>query len=310
MRRFEQVCLVIATFRQDDAVIKLLDELCDEAGEHAFNAVFVVDSLGSGEIAAHIERRRLARVKYESADHNQGSAGNLARRLELAAATGAKWAYAINHDGELRWEAIEALVNYGERALTRAERVGALYPLRYTTSLGKYNLTGRTSLPIPQIGTRTKPDQASFPVWWASSNGALYALEPVRSGLLPMADLWMGWEDLGYGWQLAEHGWTQHVVTGAVFEDNYEYREAVLGSARLHITDKPTWYAYYHLRNLILITRRCGRGPLTWAVLAGRLAQEVALTVTQRPDKQRRLSFLLSGVRDGLLGRSGKWRFP
>jgi hypothetical protein len=310
MRRFEQVCLVIATFRQDEAVIGLLDELCDEAGDHPFGSVIVVDSQGSGRIAAHVEVRGLKRVSYESAAHNLGSAGNLARRLELAAQTVATWAYAINHDGELRWEAIEALVSYGERAQERGERVGALYPLRYTTRLGKYNLTGKSSLPIPYIGTKVKPTEESFRVWWASSNGALYALAPVREGLLPWAQLWMGWEDLGYGWLLASCDWTQHVVTGAIFEDGYEYKAAGRGAGRVQITDKPTWYAYYQVRNMILITRWCGRGPLTWGMVAWRVTQEVVLTGTLRPDKQRRLSFLLSGLRDGLLGRSGKWRYP
>ena len=309
MRDLQDICLVIATFRQDEAVIRLLQTLCPAGQDHPFESVLVVDSQGSGQLEAYLEAASLPRVRYESADHNLGSAGNLARRLALAAKTHARWAYAINHDGELRWDTIAALLEEGKRAQARGERVGAMYPLRYTTALGKYNMTGRSAQPIPYVGTRHRPEQPSFPVFWASSNGALYALEPVRAGLLPWADLWMGWEDLGYGWLLHAHGWTQHVVSRALFEDGYEYKVAS-EVAPVRITDKPTWYVYYQVRNLILVTQRCERGPLTWTIVAGRVAQEIALTTLLRPDKQRRMSFLLHGLRDGLLGKTGKWIRP
>jgi hypothetical protein len=305
---FEDVCLIIATFKQDAAVIALLDGVY-AAGPSPFARIIVVDSMGSGAIQAHIEAAGWEGVDYHSADHNLGSAGNLAMRLELASATGARWAYAINHDGEVQVSALEALVERGRAAEASGHRVGALYPLRFTTRLGKYNLTGRSSLPIPYVGTRVRPTR-DFPVWWASSNGALYNLEPVRLGLVPWADLWMGWEDLGYGWLLARNLWEQRVVVDAVFEDSYEYRSAGAGKASVQITDKPTWYAYYQLRNLILVTRRNERGAATWAVVAGRAALEFGLTGALRPDKLRRARFLMHGLVDGLLDKAGKWQYP
>jgi hypothetical protein len=308
LSQLAHVCLVIATFKQDAAVIGLLDDVFATCPVSPFHQIIIVDSMGSGKIAAHIEARGWAGVSYHTFEQNLGSAGNLAKRLELAAASeGARWAYAINHDGEVRWDALERLVARASRG--SSERIGALYPLRYTTGIGKYNLTGRSSLPIPYVGTRVKP-RASFPVWWASSNGALYALAPVREGLGPWADLWMGWEDLGYGWQLARHGWSQEVVSDAVFEDSYEYRAVGAGGARVNVTDKPTWYAYYQLRNLILVTRRNGRGAATWGVVAARAALEFGLTAAVRPDKLRRARFLTRGVVDGLLDKSGKWHYP
>jgi hypothetical protein len=171
-------------------------------------------------------------------------------------------------------------------------------------------MTGRTWLPIPYIGSRSRPAGQTSPVWWASSNGALYSLAPIRQGLGPWADLWMGWEDLGYGWQLARHGWRQELVHGAVFEDSYEYRAVGADRASVKITDKPTWYAYYQLRNLILVTRRNERGAATWSMVAARAALEFGLTVAARPDKLRRVRFLAHGVMDGLLDKSGKWQYP
>ena len=310
-REYGDVALVIATFRQDEPVLRLLEDAFDADNKHPFAKIAIVDSLGSGAIERAIEERGWERVTYHNADHNLGSAGNLAMRLELAAQDPeVNWAYALNHDGELQWEALLALVSRGRAQLARGTRVGALYPLRYTTHLQKYNLTGRTTLPIPYVGTKTKPTGDSFRVYWASSNGALYATSPVREGLGPWPDLWMGWEDLGYGWQLDAHGWHQEVVCDAIFEDGYEYTAKGSGAAKVQITDKPTWYAYYQLRNLMLVAKRNERGPLTWSVIAGRVALEFGLSLTLRPDRARRIPFLLNGIADGLSEQSGKWLYP
>ncbi len=303
------VCLIIATFRQDDAVLGLLEDAYEGGTTHPFCHIIVVDSMGSGAIQEAIEAKQWEGITYKNAPENLGSAGNLALRLELASEhEQATWAYALNHDGELDWSTLEALLDHAARH--EDARIGALYPLRYTTHLKKYNLTGTSSLPIPYVGTTTRPEGPSFPVYWASSNGAFYHLGPVREGLLPWKDLWMGWEDLGYGWLLHRRGWRQDVVCDAVFEDGYEYKTHGTGQASVNISDKPTWYAYYQMRNLILVTRRNERGAATWACVAGRVGLEFGLSLTLRKDKARRLKFLLSGIRDGALNTTGKWAYP
>lgn len=308
-RDLTHICLIIATFRQDDAVIALLEEAYGEGTMHPFCHIIVVDSMGSGALTQAVNERGWQGITYENGPENLGSAGNLARRLVLASQHHtAQWAYALNHDGELDWQTLEALVKRADTL--RDERVGALYPLRYTTHLKKYNLTGTSSLPIPYVGTTTRPTGESFPVYWASSNGAFYHLDPVRQGLTPWPDLWMGWEDLGYGWLLHQHGWHQEVVCGAVFEDGYEYKTHGTGQAAINVSDKPTWYAYYQMRNLILVTRRNARGPVTWACVAGRVGLELGLSMTLRKDKPRRMKFLFAGIQAGLTNQTGKWTYP
>jgi hypothetical protein len=151
------------------------------------------------------------------------------------------------------------------------------------------------------------PSEPLLPVWWSSSNPALYALGPVRAGLLPWADLWLGWEDLGYGWMLAQHGYPQFIVSDAITEDGYELRPIAGG---VHVSDKPTWYAYYVTRNLVLITRRTRPGARRATAVMMRLALEVGVTLAVRRDKRTRLRYLARGLADGFRGRVGKWDLP
>lgn len=84
-REYSDVALVIATFRQDEPVLRLLEDAFNADNKHPFAKIAIVDSLGSGAIERAIEERGWERVTYHNADHNLSSAGNLAMRLELAA---------------------------------------------------------------------------------------------------------------------------------------------------------------------------------------------------------------------------------
>jgi len=299
-----KVALAISAFRSDAAVASLLAGL-GRGDAYPFSHVLVVDSLGSGSLRDPPASIRTPYF-YENAAQNLGSAGNLARRLALAAEVGADYVYAVNHDGTVDAGVIRALV---EVALEHP-RLGAAYPLRFYEQRGTYNMTGRYATPGPARGVMEPPTEPTLEVSWASSNGALYALEPVRRGLTPWADLWMGWEDLGYGWVLQRSGYAQLVVTRALVVDNYEYRRVRILGRELTITDKPSWYTYYQIRNLILCTRRAERPVRDHAMVCARVLAELALTATFRDDKVARVRGLAEGLVDGLRGRPGKWRRP
>jgi GT2 family glycosyltransferase len=299
-----RVCLAISSFRNDENVLALIEAALSAA---YFDEILVVDSLGTGAMAQAIEERGWSkRVRYENHPKNLGSAGNLARRLELAAERGHDWVYAINHDGEVDASVVRELVACG-RSLRRP---GAVHPLRFKTGRGLYDMTGRSALPLPFRGRRTRPAQETLEVYWGSSNGTLYALEPVRQGLLPWADLWMGWEDLGYGWLLHKRGYQQVLLTTVETRDSYEYAHHRAFGRTLTITSKPAWYAYYQARNLILVTRRNGQAWDHWAVVAGRVLLELGVTAALRPNKTTRYRLLARGVFDGLRERTGKWLVP
>jgi GT2 family glycosyltransferase len=206
----------------------------------------------------------------------------------------------VNHDGEIQQAAIETLI----AAARSRSRVGAVYPLRRLANQeGRFDLSGFSRLPLRRRVSDEKP-KGLPEVYWSSSNGALYSLEPARMGLLPRSDLWMGWEDLGYGWALREAGFSQLLATEAEFRDTYEF--AALPTSKVaHVSAKPAWYAYYSVRNLILLVRS-GSIPMGLRLLvARRIALEVALTATVRRDKRKRWGLIARGIRDGFAGRTG-----
>ncbi len=302
--RQPRVCLAISSFRNDESVLRLLEASVDST---VFAHILVVDSVGTGVLATEVERRGWTkRVQYINSPENLGSAGNLARRLELAAAAGQDWVYAVNHDGVVDPAVVSQLVACGESR----PNIAAVYPLHYKTGRKEYNLTGRWSLPVPFRGERARPSPDTIEVFWGSSNMALYSLQPVRAGLLPWADLWMGWEDLGYGWLLHRRGYRQVLLTTVEAHDSYEYAQHRAFGRPFTVTSKPSWYAYYQARNLILVTRRARQPWTHWATVAGRLMLEAALTTAVRPEKRVRFRLLARGTLDGLRNHAGKWRVP
>ncbi|MDQ3030790.1 MAG: glycosyltransferase [Myxococcota bacterium] len=299
-----RVCLAISSFRNDEPVRRLVEAALADGSP--FERIFVVDSLGTGAIDGSVRARWGDRVSFLCAEENLGSAGNLAKRLELAAEAGFDYVYALNHDGAVDFANVRELLRFvGTRP-----RIGAAYPLRWLARRGRYDITGAQSLPLPLRSAEAVDSDTPLRVTWSSSNGALYSLAPVREGLLPWADLWMGWEDMGYGWLLDRNGWEQYIVPSARADDDYEYSTHRFLGRTLHLADKPAWYAYYQIRNLILITRRNERPRLDRAVVAMRLAQELTLTAAFRSQKALRYRLLASGLVDGLRNRSGKWRLP
>lgn len=294
------VALAISSFRNDDAVLALLEAA--HRGPAQFSSILVVDSLGTGRVPMAILERGWTDTTYWTAERNLGSAGNLQRRLEMAAAAGANWVYALNHDAQLVPAMLAAQVAVAEAHVD----LGAVYPLRRRVGRGgTYDLTGTRRFPLSYRGVIARPT-GLLDVWWGSSNGTLYACNPVRGGLVPWGELWMGWEDLLYGWVLAEHGYRQVIATDAVFDDPYEYT-TVRGAS---LTDKPSWYAYYFARNLILAAGRTALPPGVKAQLAVRIAAEFAVSATLRSDRRERLKLLAAGVRDGIRHQTGKYAVP
>ncbi|MBC7174072.1 MAG: glycosyltransferase family 2 protein, partial [Polyangiaceae bacterium] len=298
------VVLAIASFRSDEAVLEILASVHSD-GDHPFRSIVIVDSLSSGRIGDVIAEREYPRVEYRVFDKNIGAAGNLLERLRYAAEDGAQYVYALNHDAAVDVNAVRALVRF---ALERP-RIGAVYPARrYIRKGGAIDTAGARRDVMGTLFARARDvGSGPLPVHWSSSNGALYALEPFRRGVVPWEGLFHGYEDLDFGWSLESHGYEQYILRNVVVADDYEYRRYALGPVGFYASEKPAWYAYYQARNLVLVARRHGRGGFG---VAGRLAIEVGLVTLVRHEKSKRLSFLARGLFDAARGRLGKWTFP
>jgi len=295
-----RVVLAISAFRSDQEVIALLRQVFSE-GSSPFKGVLVVDSLSSGAIESEIKLHGWP-VQFHNASYNLGAAGNHATRMKLAAKYDADWCFAVNADGEVRFDAIRQLV----RTAIAHENVGAVYPTRFRPNRGQsWELARKTFLPMSPPVRTLRTMEMDEEVLWSSSNGALYNLAVARKGIFVWEDLWMGWEDLAYSWLLWKHGWNQIQCSQSVFTDPYEHRAVHLLGRRLFIHDKPPWISYYTVRNLALFVRRSGSGIRGWLVVLLRFWQEATLAVLFKKAKLSRIKLLSLGLIDGILGRTG-----
>jgi GT2 family glycosyltransferase len=304
-KRRSLICLTISSFRNDEKIEEILHAV-HALPDKIFESIIIVDSFGTNAIPDLIAARKWTNVMYRSYNRNLGSAGNLFERLRLAADAGAEFAYTLNHDGIVDVDTVRLL----EDCATHLDRVGAVYPLHYLPGRNQYDLTGRQRLPLPFLGKERTPEDECFNVHWGSSNGALYALEPFRSGLCPWVDLWHCWEDTAYGLLLERHGYRQVVVSRAHFSDNYEYHEYRLLGRKFYLPDKPFWYSYYNTRNMLLIARRDHQSIAYYLVIFVRLMLEIGLITVFKTQKALRCKLLLRGIFDGLRNKAGKREYP
>lgn len=277
-----------------------------------FGAVIVVDSLGSGAIERAI-RAEGWDVGYFNSGRNLGSAGNLDLRLRMAAALDLDWCYAVNHDGEVDPAKVLALVRHGEARV----RVGAVYPLIiFSAADRRPDLPRRRFRAFGLLGRDEKRQiapTASSPceeVAWSSSNCALYRLQAIRDGIHTWPELWMGYEDLAIGWELQVAEWRLLRCADVEVEDHYEFRRVRFLGQTLHIADKPSWYMYYQLRNLVILARRSRGRAITYGAVAFRVLADVVIILLYRGRKLERLGLLLKGLFRGLHGETGKGPLP
>jgi len=287
------VWLVISSRRNDEDILRILGQV-HASQEKIVDRILVVDSEGTGMIPEFLRNSGWNDVIYRSYNYNLGSGANLCERLQIAAAAGADYAYAINHDGYFDAEVMTSLL----KAAETVDNLGAAYSLSYFTNLGLYNLTGTRELPLSAKFVPSPPHAPLLDVFWGSSNGALYSMDPLRRGIVPWDTMWMAWEDLEYGWRLSDYGYRQVIVCNAVFRDNYEYTPTWFGRTM----NKPAWRNYYYMRNLILAIRRSRNRPLYYVIAAYRFLLECGLIVLSKENKWRRLRLLCAGASDGIRG--------
>ncbi|NIJ41642.1 GT2 family glycosyltransferase [Parvibaculum indicum] len=300
------VSIAISAFRSDAAIISLLEEIFTDPHPEV-GTVIVVDSLGSG-IIAEIAAAKKWQLHYENANTNLGSAGNLARRMKLAAETGAEWCLCLNHDAN--WDAarLSALLS----AARSRPRVGAVYPVLDHSPREPRWEDGRRHF-RPSAGTRMyeiPKDHPTAEVLWSSSNCALYSTAPISENIYIMPALWMGYEDLAYGIALRKAGWLQLSCRSARLTQVFDYAPRKLLGRTFYIPDKPVWYSYYNIRNLVLIWRQYGSDGLSLKTILWKLIQSTIRTLLFEHDKFTRLKLLYLGVKAGIRGETGKGLYP
>ena len=276
------VIVAISSFRSDPKVLDLLDLIfsCDPT---VFLEVIVVDSKPTGLIDEFILKRNYL-VKYIKSDRNLGSAGNLDLRLKEAAKNiNAQWCLCLNHDA---FFSEEFVISFVEKAACIQDKVGAVFPTR-TYDNG-----------------RLKKTDFIEKMLWSSSNGCLYSLNPVRKGLYVDSALWMGWEDYLYCNLLKNNGYENYIVNSLPFIDSYEYQTLNFGVMKLRLNNKPAWYDYYSIRNLIYIGKKIKLDNVYLNLLLKVCINSICVSIFKEKTVERQTNFI-KGFIDGLKGKMG-----
>lgn len=296
------VAIAISAFRSDEAVISLLRAIFSDPHPEV-GPVIVVDSMGTGDIAATAEARGWP-LQYENAKTNLGSAGNLARRMEIASELDADWCLCLNHDANWNAKRLSAMLAVGRSR----SRVGAVYPVLDHSPRKPRWEDGRRHF-RPSAGNRLHQipnNEEAAEVLWSSSNSALYSLEPLSENISVMSDLWLGYEDLAYGIALHRGCWLQLSCRSAQLSKVFDYTPRTIFGRKVYIPDKPAWYSYYNIRNLILIWRTYGSNYLPFRVILSKFFHSIIKIIVFEDEKAKRLLSLFAGFRDGIFGLKGK----
>lgn len=285
----DNVAIAISSFKSTNSIGILLEEIF--SSNVSFSEVIIVDSISDGSLEELIESNRY-NVNFYNAVTNIGSAGNLNKRLEIASSNSEiKWCFCINHDGYFNAESILKLVESAEAIEKEGIDVGAVFPSRI-----RYNKKERLSALSNNIYDETL---------WSSSNGSLYSLKPYRNNCKVKDDLWMGWEDLIYCLQLKEKGYTCFVANNSFYYDSYEYEKVKFLLFDFYITDKPSWYNYYSIRNLLLGLRYLESKDYLYKKIVITLLKSTILTVAFKKNKTERLALSFQGLVDGVQNKNG-----
>lgn len=297
-----KIGIAISCFKNDDDVIALVTKIVTQSWP--VEAIIIVDSLGGGKIQEYLTSNKIKNTEYFNYDTNLGSAGNLKKRLMLSAEKDWDFVLALNHDALVTKITFLELIKYKD-----IPNLGAVYPLKYFPSKKFYDYSGTREVgPWRSFGEKSPSPDQIIPCIWSSSNGALYNLTPVREGIVPNEDLWMGWEDYLYGLDLKSSGYKQFLISNALCEDSYEFREKKLGFTKVVLASKPSWYTYYNTRNLFLICLFLHPGILRTIRIFIRSLMEftfICLGWSMSTIKQS-LKLQLRGARDGFNKINGK----
>lgn len=289
-----RVACVVTAFHPSPGLIGNVKALVAQSGR-----VIVVDD-GSGpgydnifgqvaETGAEIERLAT----------NSGIGAALNRGVERARQTpGIDYIVTVDQDSTLPPGYVQALLEGEAAARSRGLIPGLIGPARIRGN------------PVMSAGTR---------------NGVVLGKEPIQSGLMITVDalehvgafqetLFIDLVDTEFYLRATDAGWPT-ILADAEFDHSLgTFVDArVLGkpvnlpAGPLRVRTAATWRYYYIFRNRILVSRQYAKRHPVW-VATGLWAdvRHLAWVTVFAPGRISRLLAASAGVRDGLLGRSGK----
>jgi rhamnopyranosyl-N-acetylglucosaminyl-diphospho-decaprenol beta-1,3/1,4-galactofuranosyltransferase len=259
------------------------------------DAVWVIDN-GSTDGTDTVVESFGSVVHFCRLGANTGSAGGFHAACALALENGYDWAWFLDDDGLADPECLETLL-----ARARAEAgICAAVPLKRTAhdEIVESYVVWRPDLRKPG-----KPDPASyskplFDIDYTGTCGLMVSRLAIKTAGLPLKDLFFGFDDYEYCHRLRKFGRIVVVTDATVRHPAHPPRTP----------DQSFWRRYYAIRNSLYLRLYGGRPVFPNTKILGILGLALADCcdgLTRRGSRMRNLRIVLTGVRDGLLGRLG-----
>lgn len=295
------IAAVFATMNRAGTAASCVSALGNQT--RAPNLVVVADNVSTDDTIGVLESRDC--LPFELVIHrmgeNRGNAGGVEEAMDLAFEKGADAVWILDDDSWPRRTALELLL--GQQWDPNVVR----HPLQVDPS------TGRFTWPLwvgSGSGWKLAFDECELPdsslIRSKSSwTGALLSKE-IREKVGPVnGELFIRGEDEEYPWRIAREGFSFEVVRGAVLDHpgtDQIIHFSFFGKHFFFERDLADWKLYYKVRNMVWLKSR--KSGIVGAIMVAAAYALTAVCV----DGLKRLPVVLGAIRDGSLGRLGKWK--
>jgi rhamnosyltransferase len=290
-----ETCAVIVSYHPDEGFAERVARIAPQVGR-----VIVVDNASPESILARLRALETEkRIELIALPENVGIAGALNRGLERAVESGFTWALTLDDDSTVFENLVEGLIAVFDE-----------YPHRDTLAILGANYeeeaTGETGTQPRRkvVGSALEVDQVI-------TSGCLQSLAVYRDIGPYREDLFMYFVDNEYCGRARVAGYRVVLsLTPLMRHRTGNQARHHLGPFTVTTANYAAWRYYYVVRNGIAVSRDyLTSDPKGSARRLYNIAKRSAAALVFEEDRPRKLTCMLRGAKDGVLGKMGKVTF-
>ncbi|ABF44084.1 glycosyl transferase, family 2 (plasmid) [Deinococcus geothermalis DSM 11300] len=296
------VCAVIVTYNRKDKLVKCLQRL--RASTVAPQRVLIVDN-ASTDGTPELVRRLFPEFGLLVLEHNVGGSGGFEVGMRRAYASGYDYVWLFDDDAYVAPDCLQRLLDH-------AHEGDVIVPIQIDQTGRKYGIYNWNN----GLVEVDKASQPVIPVDIFAFVGPLIHRRVIARVGFPRSDFFISADDTEYALRIKNAGLKGICVLDAVFYHDYGGRTVQvkrLGRVSIRST-QPAWKNYYNIRNEILMARAL-RVPVIQKLgvclyIFKKFGRSSLAEVVYEENFLDKWKYTALGVKDGLLGRSGKRVLP
>ena len=248
------ICAVVPTFNRKVLLTACLTALLSQT--RPLDEIILIDN-ASTDGTEELVKARFSQVTYVKLPENTGPAGGVGAGMRLAYEKGHDWIWVMDDDALPAADALEKLASSPAMLLDNVYAVASTVMDRDGRIIHWHRnlFDSRTLKETPVDAARYKDEY--FKVDTISWNGALVSRRAVRDVGLPLADLFIYFEDCEYSLRMRQKGIILTVPAAKVVHPTHSFDPGTGKPVKLL---RPSgWSQYYVTRNRIYVYRKYAR---------------------------------------------------